>query len=168
MTKTQLLKIIKRITLQISILKSQLLLLRKPIKYIIIHHTATSRDFTKYITINENHRKRWNFKSQLGQYCGYTYFIEGDGKITQARLDMGVGAHTRGHNKKTIGICLSGSFSKERPAKEQLGALEMLLNEKIVKYGLNKNQIKGHRDFSATICPGDSLYKWIQEFKGRL
>ena len=148
----------------------QLLVLKRPIKYMIIHHTATSRDYTKYKTINENHRKRWKgkSKSQLGQYCGYQYFINGKGETIQARRDTELGWHTRGHNRKTVGICLTGSFGHEKPSTGQLNALEGLLYEKIREYKLDKSRIKGHRDFRPTACPGDSLYKWIQDFKGRL
>jgi len=79
-------------------------------KYIIIHHTATSRDKTTFSSINNGHRKRWNWKSSLGYYIGYQYLITADGTIKQGRADNEDGAHCRGWNDKSIGIALTGNF----------------------------------------------------------
>lgn len=171
MNKKQLKLLIASITLQIKIIQTQLailLLKKKQILYIIVHHTATDRDTTKYEAINRNHKIIGYPMSAMGQYCGYQYFINGKGKITQARLDTEEGMHTRRHNSNTIGICISGSFGHEIPSEGQLKALEGLLNEKLREYGLDKSRIKGHKDFRPTACPGASLYRWVQDFKGRL
>ena len=142
--------------------------LRK-IDYIIIHHTATDRDRTTFEAIDNNHKNRWNgkTKSQLGYYCGYTYLIEGNGKVWQARNDIEEGAHTRGHNRRTIGIGLTGNFEVEDPSIAQLNALEELLGNKMVQYGIKKDKIKCHSDISLTLCPGHHLIKWLSDFKGR-
>jgi len=139
--------------------------LRK-IDYIIIHHTATDRDTTTFQSINNGHKKRWNgkTKSSLGYYCGYTYFIDGSGHIRQARLDTEEGAHTRGYNRRTIGIGMAGHFDREKPSKGQLNALQELLEDKMRIYGLKKSKIKLHSDFSATACPGKNMREWIHLF----
>ena len=64
--------------------------LRKP-KHIVVHHSASNANFAQ---VNAYHKQRWGFKSSLGYYAGYHYFIEKDGKLTQARKDTEEAAHT--------------------------------------------------------------------------
>jgi len=142
------------------------LLKRKKVKYIIIHHTATDAKRTTWQAIENGHKARWNFKSAMGLYMGYQYLITWDGKVHQSRLDTEEGAHTIGYNKNSIGICLTGSFSEEEPSGEQSEALWKLLDEKVAYYGINKKNILGHRDVANKICPGDSLYEWLANYKG--
>ena len=168
MEKLQLL--IKSLQLQIKIIQIQiqiLLLKKKKILYIIIHHTATSRDYTTFEAINNGHQRRWSGQSlsQLGFYCGYQYLITGDGKIHQARLDTESGWHTSGHNQNTIGIVFTGNFMIETMSNAQISSLKELLAEKLKQYSLDKSQIKLHRDFTSTLCPGENLADWIDNYK---
>jgi len=165
MTKKTLLSKIKLISALLVKLK-ELLALKKPVRRIIIHHTATNRDGTTWEAIERGHKDRWNFKSAMGMYMGYQYLITSDGKIHQSRLDTEEGAHTRGYNRNSIGISLTGNFEVDQPSTEQLESLDKLLHEKIESYGLKQSDIYGHKDLSRTVCPGNNLYNWIKDFKG--
>ena len=127
-------------------------------KNIIIHHEAGNAGFN---AVNEYHRQKWNFLSSLGFYIAYQYYIEKSGKIYQGRRDTEEGAHTRGWNKNSIGICLQGNFDLEKPNPAQLTSLEGLLNRLKKDYNLKDGDIYGHREKSQTSCPGKNLFIWL-------
>jgi len=135
------------------------------IKFIILHHSAlNSLEFEPQFDIINNGHKRKNWgdkqnpvyakKSQLGYYIQYHYFIESSGIIKMGRKENEIGWHCGNWeaNKSSISICLAGNFDQELPTEEQKKSLTKLLKELKLKYP--KAEIKGHRDFVATHCPG--------------
>lgn len=156
------------------------------IKYIVIHHSggtlsnplASSQDLTAD-SVNEYHRQKWNFKSNLNKYGGYNFFIEKDGKLTQFRAIGEETAAQYGHNKDSVSICLAGNFnkgSKDVPTDEQKVVLtkliDMLLNPSKKEFiGLKfapvfldtvvidvpDLNIVPHNFFSQTDCNGTSI-----------
>jgi hypothetical protein len=129
-----------------------------------IHHSDSSRDMTTIAMLDSWHKLRWiEFKGSLGYWIGYHYVITGDGKVTQTRKDTEQGAHTRGYNEGNIGICLTGRFIQESPSEAQIKALATLIERLKMTYGIV--EVKGHRDYNATECPGTELMKWILEQK---
>ena len=65
------------------------------VSHIILHHTADASREPQFDKVNNYHRDKWNFRSSLGKYMGYTYFIERDGTLIKARADTEEGAHTK-------------------------------------------------------------------------
>ena len=98
-------------------------------------------------------------------YIGYQYFIERDGTIHQGRMDNEEGAHTRGQNKMSIGICLMGNGCEKDFTPEQYKALENLVTLKRCRYNIPISEIYGHNSFAATLCPSPYLEKWISKVK---
>lgn len=135
----------------------------KPTKLIIHHCGGTDLDpladtsNQSFEIVNEYHREKWNFKSTLGYYLGYQYFIDKYGKVTQARLDTETGAHTIGQNDGSIGIVLAGNFDLTFPTKEQVDALRTLLVQKTAQYGIPPENILPHRHFAVKTCYGRNL-----------
>lgn len=143
-----------------------------PPKYIIVHHTAGTALDPKadtsshtFETINSWHKTQFNFKSSMGYYCGYQYFIDKNGKVTQGRKDTEEGAHTIGRNKDSIGICLAGNFSVTDPTDSQKIALQSLLLAKVKEYGIKIENIVPHRKFASyKDCYGSRLKDdWAQK-----
>jgi DNA repair exonuclease SbcCD ATPase subunit len=138
-------------------------------EYIILHHSASPITQTAE-TINEYHRKKWNFKSALGGYAGYQYIIEHDGRVTQWRKDTERGAHTIGRNDDSIGICIVGWFDDGHdslPTPEQQEALRELIEKKRKEYKIGLNDVKFHRDFTEKSCPGYHITKdWLYNLLG--
>lgn len=129
-------------------------------KFIVLHHSLTPRDQTTFEAVNKYHQQKWDFKSSRGFYCGYHYFIEADGKVTQAREDWEVGAHCkeRGKNFDGIGICLAGNFDEETPTEEQIFSFKNLVKKLVEKYAIPKQNLKFHRDFAKyKTCPGKNI-----------
>ena len=156
---------ILKIQLQIKLLKQKLTVpnLDKPTK-IIIHHGGGWLDFAG---VNAYHKKKWQFRSSLGYYAGYTLFIERSGKIFRARADNEEGAHTKGFNRRTIGIGLMGNGVEKDFTSQQYKELEEMVDELSDKYDISKSQIYGHNHFSATICPSPPLDRWILRYRHR-
>ena len=154
-----------KLQLKVLMLQLQVLLLRKKLTIpnldnptkIIIHHGGGWLDFKG---VNDYHKKLWGFKSSLGYYAGYQYFIERTGKVYQARADNEEGAHTRGYNKKSIGMCLMGNGDEKDFTEFQYNSLKKLIEEKKDQYGITK--IYPHSAFSKTICPSDYLRNFIK------
>lgn len=138
-------------------------------KYIIIHHAGGTDADPLFDTsnqtfevVNEYHRQKWSFRSKLGYYLGYQYFIDKQGKITQAREDTETGAHTIGQNNDSIGICLAGNFDVTLPTKEQIEALKGLVEALKATYSIGLDCIVPHRHFANKSCYGRLLSDdWI-------
>lgn len=140
-------------------------------QYLIVHHTggtdANPKEDTSHHTfevVNEWHRQVFNFKSSLGFYIGYHYFIDKTGKVTQGRKDTDEGAHTIGKNLSSLGICLAGNFDVTKPTTEQVKALKALLKAKMTEYGVPLANVVPHRKFASKSCYGNLLSDaWVQD-----
>ena len=123
----------------------------RKIDKIIIHCSATpeGRD-VKMETIRDWHLKRgWSD-------IGYHYVIELDGKIVPARPLERVGAHCKGENTGSIGICYIGGVDQDMNPKDtrtdaQRSALHNLLFDLTDNFA--KATIHGHNEFSSKACP---------------
>lgn len=137
------------------------------VTYIVIHYSATAieRDYTA-ADIDDMHRKR-GFKE-----IGYHYFIRKDGTVEVGR-DLSkpgrfeMGAHSKGENDESVGICYEGGvkavapnigFDSRTPAQTKaMIALILALKERFPRA-----VVKGHRDMpgAATQCPGFDVTPW--------
>lgn len=132
----------------------------KPEK-IIFHHCAKS--IWSPEGINEYHKER----GFIG--IGYHFYIRKDGSIYKGRNEYAIGAHTKGENNNSIGICLEGNFEFENITDEQNESLTNLSVYIINKYGIK--DINGHRDYAETLCPGKNFdekeikYKIIKKLR---
>lgn len=138
-------------------------------EYLIIHHTASSRDKTTLENINAWHKARAFPLSKLGHYVGYHYLIFADGKIVQTRNDDEIGAHAKegGMNFKSIGICLTGNFEEEEPTIAQLDALHKIVTDKTKQHSIPVERIIAHREIPfATACCGKNLINWLNKYRG--
>lgn len=118
----------------------------KPNK-IVIHHAVTTG--AKPEEINS-----WHIERGYGG-IGYHYYIKKDGTIYRGRDEKMQGAHALGENSSSIGICLEGSYDKEKLEEVQMNSLINLSASLVVKY--NMENIIGHRDCNDTLCPGQNV-----------
>jgi N-acetylmuramoyl-L-alanine amidase len=122
-------------------------------EHIIIHHTATARDTTRFQSVRDYHVNVNGWKD-----VGYHYFIESDGTIYAGRMENETGAHCRaqGMNGKSIGIALTGDFTNDLPTDKQKKSLQRLVNSIQTRH--NIESVLGHREVdSGTLCPGISV-----------
>ena len=148
-------------------------------KWLVVHHTGgTDQDFyadTSHHTfriVNDWHRQNpyvWLGElSSLDCAIGYHYFIDKAGKLTQGRADTDEGAHCKGMNTSSIGICLAGNFSRFKenrlPTFEQIKTLKNLLIELMRKHDIPLKRIVPHRFFNRKDCYGKNLPDdWARE-----
>lgn len=139
--------------------------------YLIVHHTGGSNanplqdssNFT-FKMCNDLHRVTFNMLSSLGYWVGYHYYIEKDGKVYQARSDNEEGAHARGYNSHSLGICLAGNFDATDPTEAQKVALKALLLQKTAQYSIPATNVLPHRRFASKTCYGKRLPDtWAQD-----
>jgi len=121
-------------------------------KNIIIHCSASpnGRD-DRAADIHRWHRE----KGYDG--IGYHYVICVDGVVEVGRPEYWIGAHARGHNTGSIGVCLIGTDSF---SSKQWGALEALIQSLLFKY--NDAKVIGHNEISTKTCPGFDVQDWLE------
>lgn len=124
----------------------------REIRKVIVHCSATreGQDISA-ATIDSWHKKRgWSG-------IGYHFVIGLDGFIEYGRPVEKIGAHTKGYNKSSIGVCYIGGVEKDGKTPkdtrtcEQKQSLKLLLKTLLLLHP--GALIHGHRDFSAKACP---------------
>lgn len=110
--------------------------------------------------IDRWHRERgWNG-------IGYHYVIRRDGRLENGRSLKEAGAHCKGHNKDSIGICLVGGIkdsTKNEPVNDytdkQWETLKSIVLELKAKYP--NARIVGHCDYEPKkTCPNFDVKEW--------
>ena len=90
---------------------------------------------------------------------GYHYVILLDGTVQMGRSLEQVGAHVRGFNLHSIGICYIGGKGGDTRTEEQKASMEALLYS--LKSAFPEAAILGHRDFPKVTkqCPNFDVRK---------
>ena len=132
-------------------------MLNNPTK-IIVHHTGGT---DKYPLADTSHHtfeqvRQWHL-SKGWDDIGYHWFIDNKGKVSKGRNEAMHGAHCKGHNITSIGVCLAGNFDATHPTKAQEKALTKLLKEIMERYDIAYSEIYPHRKFSNKTCYGNNL-----------
>lgn len=123
----------------------------REITEIIIHCSATKEGHLFFAADID----RWH-KAQGWSGIGYHYVIDIDGKVETGRAEYQTGAHTKGHNANSIGICYIGGLDingkpKDTRTPEQRKSLAELVARLKVKYP--KATVHGHNEFANKDCP---------------
>lgn len=123
----------------------------RTINSIIIHCTATK----PLAHINVNDVCRWHRERGFSD-IGYHYLILVDGTVEAGRPLNETGAHCKGHNAHSIGICYVGGLNdKGKPADTRTPAQREAMRSLLIslKHRFPNAIIYGHRDFAAKACP---------------
>lgn len=116
----------------------------RQINYIIIHCSATKagQDF-RAKDIDRWHRERgWDG-------IGYHKVIDLDGTVEPGRSEAKPGAHCKGHNSDSIGICYIGGLNKDgKPADTRTELQKAALAGLVAGYKQRfpNAKVVGHRD----------------------
>ena len=119
---------------------------------IIVHCSATREGQQVTVdTIRDWHlAKGWND-------IGYHFYIDLDGTINKGRDIDKIGAHCKGHNRNSIGICYCGGVEadgktpKDTRTQEQKDSLLNVL--KTLKAMYPEAVIYSHNEFANKACP---------------
>lgn len=134
------------------------------VQYLVIHCAATppSADVGAK-DIDRWHREQGYFS------IGYHKVIRRNGVIEDGRPLDQPGAHARGYNHKSIGVCLVGGVAADKKTPdnnftaEQMAALERLVRELKAQYP--KARIVGHGQLPGVnkACPSFDAIGWAKE-----
>lgn len=104
-------------------------------------------------------------QQRFGRGISYTFPIFPSGRIYQGADVDRIAYHSGpGRNTRGVGIVLVGNTHDNPVTPQQRASLVWLLQEGVRRGWWNDPAItEGHRDFSATACPGNYAYKLIQD-----
>lgn len=121
----------------------------RKIDHIVVHCTDTPKGV--YFDIKDV--RRWHMSERGWSDVGYHFLILLDGTIQQGRELKTQGAHVRGHNYNSIGICYVGGKRSDTRTEKQKESLVYLLST--MKRMFKDADILGHRDFKGVSkeCP---------------
>ena len=135
-------------------------------EYIIIHHSLTKDSGTlSWSAIRKYHLgHKWN---DIGYHYGIE-MIQNSYEILVGRTEDIPGAHCKGMNSKSIGICCVGNFDDRVMPYRQERKLLTLCRSLVYRYRIPIDNVLGHREvtnFDRT-CPG-KLFS-MEVFRKRL
>ena len=120
------------------------------IERLVVHHSASDL-ITKAEDIELWHLAR-GFSG-----IGYHFVIEQDGGRRVGRPFPSVGAHVKGANHDSIGVCLVGDNTRPEAQWTRLQRASLRELVQAVRVLLPDIKVCGHRDLAATECPGLDL-----------
>ena len=132
----------------------------RTIDYIIIHCAATKPS----MDIGAAEIRDWHVNGNGWSDIGYHWVIRRDGTIERGRDELDIGAHVRGYNVSSIGICLVGGIDEDGEPDcnytfQQWLSLNSLTSS--VKLRHTAAKVLGHRDFdSGKACPVFDVAEW--------
>ena len=115
----------------------------RKIDMIVIHCSATRADAPlSPRQLEEMHRQR-GFDG-----CGYHYYVRRDGEICTMRPVDRPGAHAKGYNQHSIGVCYEGGLDEQgRPAdtRTELQKRSLRVLVRVLAMDFQTRRIVGHR-----------------------
>ena len=127
----------------------------RPIRRIVVHGSATP----PMMDIGVREIRRWHLERGWSD-IGYHFVIRRNGRIERGRPVEQPGAHAKGYNRDSIGVCLvGGTDRKGRPdanyTYDQYYQLNQLVHELVFEYGVPLSEVVGHRDLPGVrkACP---------------
>ena len=120
----------------------------------IIVHCSATREGENY-TVDTI--RSWHVDGRGWSDIGYHFYIDIYGQIHKGRDISRIGAHTKGLNRNSIGVCYCGGVEEDGKTPKdtrydcQKEALLAVL--RTLKAMYPEAKIHGHRDFARKACP---------------
>jgi N-acetylmuramoyl-L-alanine amidase len=133
----------------------------RQIREIVVHCTDSPDDLDIGLAeVNEWHRQR-GWLSPSGISCGYHFIIRRDGRIEVGRPLSEIGAHAKGHNRASIGICWVG---RREITPKQKSALKALVVRLKGLFSVDLEKVLGHYEVDGgKTCPNLDMVKFRAE-----
>ena len=139
------------------------------VREIILHCAATRPDWMAGRPLQDQiaEIRRWHVQINGWKDVGYHWLIGRDGSVLPGRPETEIGAHVRGRNSGTLGVCLLGGYEsaasdrfRDHYTPAQGAALERLLREISARTPVAR--VSGHNDYAAKACPGFNVLRWLE------
>ena len=153
------------------------MILRERTNYIVLHTAAFGKDKGEF---NAEICTSWHVKRHFVT-IGYHYVIcngrgGADGEIQVGRPEDRAGAHVKGINSVSLGICLAGNGDYEKWTEAQKQSLFTLVKDLQSRYNVPTQNVIGHREIGKVnpkystrkTCPGrlinmDQVRGWLDK-----
>ena len=101
---------------------------------------------------------------------GYHFVIKRDGTLEKGRHISASGAHAKGYNNRSIGICLVGGVAEDKKTPENNFTEAQMLSLKCLLMKLTEDfpqaEVIGHRDVNPhKACPSFNARAWWKDIK---
>jgi N-acetylmuramoyl-L-alanine amidase len=134
----------------------------RDINKIILHCSATREGQD----ISTETIRGWHVNERGWSDIGYHYVVLLDGTVDKARPVERQGAHVRGHNKGSIGICYIGGCDADMNPKDTRTDLQKESLTELISYLMDSYEdatLHGHNEFSSKACPSFNVKEEYKE-----
>jgi N-acetylmuramoyl-L-alanine amidase len=134
----------------------------REINKIILHCSATREGQD----ISTETIRGWHVNERGWSDIGYHYVVLLDGTVDKARPVERQGAHVRGHNKGSIGICYIGGCDADMNPKDTRTDLQKDSLTELISYLMDSYEdatLHGHNEFSSKACPSFNVKEEYKE-----
>ncbi len=134
----------------------------RDINKIILHCSATREGQD----ISTETIRGWHVNERGWSDIGYHYVILLDGTVDKARPVERQGAHVRGKNKGSIGVCYIGGCDADMNPKDTRNEAQKKSLEELISYLMDSYEdatLHGHNEFSSKACPSFDVKEEYKE-----
>ena len=132
------------------------------INKIILHCSATREGQD----ISTETIRGWHVNERGWSDIGYHFVVLLDGTVDKARPVKRQGAHVRGKNKGSIGVCYIGGCDADMNPKDTRNEAQKKSLEEIITYLMESYDdatLHGHNEFSSKACPSFNVQEVYKE-----
>lgn len=131
----------------------------RKINKIIIHCADTPPS----MDIGVEEIRKWHTGERGWSDIGYHVVIRRNGDFEEGREVAIAGAHCKGQNSNSIGICLVGGYN----GKFDFTSKQMMTLDEVIR-GIKKSvpevvSVHGHNEFSDKTCPNFDVKEWVKK-----
>lgn len=133
---------------------------KRKITKLIIHCAATPPN----LDVGVREIREWHLARNMND-IGYHHVIRRDGECEEGRhIDL-IGAHVKGQNTGSIGVCLVGGVDEYNNPDDNFTLAQWRTLEnyaKIFKASFPYATIHGHNEFANKACPSFDVQNWLK------
>ena len=127
---------------------------------LVVHHTASPTVDT--FTAEARLRQTQAFHMDTRGYCdiAYNFLMSRDARVWEGRGDGVLGGHTLNQNGGNMALCIIGTYTTDTLTPQQSCGVAgwMAWQSSLHGITLNRTNIKGHREWGSTECPGNTVF----------
>ena len=107
--------------------------------------------------------RKWHTEERGWSDIGYHVVIRRNGDFEEGREVSIAGAHCKGQNSNSIGICLVGGYN----GKFDFTSKQMMTLDEVIR-GIKESvaevvSVHGHYEFSDKTCPNFDVKEWVKK-----
>lgn len=127
---------------------------------IFVHCAATP----PHMDIGAEDIRRWH-KEKGWRDIGYHDVIRRNGSVEQGRHYEETGAHVKGYNSRSIGVCLVGGVDEDGKPENNFTDAQFKSLRRVIRFYKTKYPsavIMGHNEVSDKACPSFDVQEWLK------